>query len=177
MPKRKTADLAIAPLGEAFLICIAAIVGWASHQPLVFASLGPTAYELIETPQRRSAQPYSVFVGHLLGVGSGYAAIFLFGCWSVAPVSASGVPFPRVWAAVVAVALTAFLTLLLRASQPAALSTTLLISLGLMQGPKDAGLLMGGVVLMIACGEPLRLLRLRHQKQREAEEPVSQPGV
>ena len=177
MPKRKTADLAIAPAGEAFLIFIAAIVGWASHQPLVFASLGPTAYELIETPQRRSAQPYSVFVGHLLGVGAGYAAIFLFGCWSVAPVSSSGVPFARIWAAVVAVALTAFLTLLLRASQPAALSTTLLISLGLMQAPRDAGLLMGGVVLMIAFGEPLRLLRLRHQKQREAEEPASEPGV
>ena len=173
MLRKRSADLLIAPLGEALLIFIAAIAGWASHQPLVFASLGPTAYELIETPHRRSAQPYSVLVGHLLGIGSGYAALFVAGCWSAAPVSAGGVPLHRVAAAVLAAGLTAFTTLLLRASQPAALSTTLLIALGLMQAPKDAGILMGAVVLMVLFGEPIRMWRLNRQKQQEAEAPGS----
>src|SRR6185312_11137105 len=43
-------DSLIAPLGEAVLILIVSIIGWASHQPLIFASLGPTAYELVEKP-------------------------------------------------------------------------------------------------------------------------------
>lgn len=161
-------DLLLAPIGEAFLILIAGLAGWAAHQPLVFASLGPTAYELIETPHRRSARPYSVFVGHLIAVAAGFAAVFIAGCWHVAPVSGAGVPLPRVWAAIAAAAITVFFTLLLRASQPAAMSTTLLVSLGLMQAPRDAAILMGGVILMILIGEPLRFLRLRQQKKNEA---------
>ncbi len=157
----------IAPLGEGFLLLVAALTGWVLHQPLVFASLGPTAYELVETPHRRSAQPYSVFIGHLVGVVSGFAAVFVAGCWGTAAVSAAGVPFHRIWAAVAAVALTVFINLLLRASQPAAMSTTLLISLGLMQSPMDGAILMGGVVLMILFGEPIRLWRLKRQQQAQ----------
>jgi hypothetical protein len=159
-------DLLIAPLGEAFLILIAALAGWASHQPLIFASLGPTAYELVETPHRRSARPYSVLAGHLTAVGAGYLALWVTHSWFVSPVSASGVPFPRIWAAVLAVALTVLTTLLIRASQPAALSTTLLIALGIMQTPLDAGILMAAVVLMLLFGEPIRIWRLNQQKQR-----------
>ncbi|HTX41819.1 MAG TPA: HPP family protein [Acidobacteriaceae bacterium] len=167
-------DLIIAPAGEAALILVAAAVGWATRQPLIFASLGPTAYELIETPERRSAQPYCVFVGHLVGVGAGFLAVWATGAWSVAPVSAAGVPAARVWSATLAAALTVLGTLLLRASQPAATSTTLLVALGLLQSPRDAGLLMAGVVLMTILGEPLRRLRLRSRGQGEgAQEPRS----
>lgn len=33
------------------------------HEPHFFASLGPTAYELAETPERQSAKPYNVAAG------------------------------------------------------------------------------------------------------------------
>jgi len=165
MTQTKLRDLVIAPVGEAFLLLIAALAGWVSHQPLIFASLGPTAYELVEMPHRRSAQPRSVLIGHLVAVVSGFAALFIAGCWQAPPVSTAGVPFPRIWAAVVAAGLTVFINLLLRASQPAALSTALLVALGIMQSPRDAAILMGGVVLMLVFGEPIRLWRLRHQQQ------------
>lgn len=165
MPKK---DLLLAPAGEAFLILIAGIVGWVAHQPLVFASLGPTAYELIETPERRSAQPYSVFVGHLVGVAAGFAALFIADSWHTPPISGAGVPLHRVWAAMTAAGLTVLLNLLLRAAQPAAVSTTLLVSLGIMQSPKDAGVLMGGVIIMIVVGEPLRHLRLRQNQNAKS---------
>ncbi|MGC2639525.1 MAG: hypothetical protein WA294_20245, partial [Acidobacteriaceae bacterium] len=64
----KKRELVIAPAGEALLILLAGLAGWAAHQPMIFASLGPTAYELIETPHRRSAEPYSIVVGHAVGV-------------------------------------------------------------------------------------------------------------
>lgn len=40
---------------------------WLVKQPLIFASLRPTAYELMEQPQWRSARTYNIMVGHLLG--------------------------------------------------------------------------------------------------------------
>ena len=45
-------DLLIAPLLEGVLILVVALAGWISHQSLVFASFGPIAYELVETPKR-----------------------------------------------------------------------------------------------------------------------------
>lgn len=163
-------DFVIAPLGEGFLVLIAGLAGWAAHQPLIFASLGPTAYELVETPARRSARPYSILVGHLLGVLSGYLALFLTSAWRTPAVSQHGVPLPRVWAAVLAATLTVLTTLVLRASQPAATSTTLLVATGIMQAPRDAAIILCAVVLMIAAGEPLRRLRLRSQNDAiEAE--------
>jgi HPP family len=157
-------DLLIAPAGEAFLLLIAALAGWLCRQPLIFASLGPTAYELIETPHRRSARPYSILTGQLVAIGSGYLALVATRAWSTPPVSSSGVPLDRVWAVVLAAALTVLFTLLLHASQPAALSTTLLIATGILQQPRDAVAIMGAVVLMILIGEPLRRLRLRQQE-------------
>lgn len=161
---RRQKDLLIAPAGEALLLLLAALVGWLSHQPLIFASLGPTAYEQIETPHRRSARPYSIFAGHLVAIGAGYLALFATRAWYAPPVSTSGVPLDRVWAVVLSAALTVLVTLLLHASQPAALSTTLLISTGILQQPVDAVLILGAVVLMILAGEPLRRLRLRDQE-------------
>lgn len=163
MPKRE--DLLIAPFGEAFLLFLAAVAGWLAHQPLIFASLGPTAYELVETPHRRTAKPYSVVMGHLIAIGSGYLALWLTHAWYVAPVSSAGVPFDRIWACVLAAALTAFGTLLLKASQPAAIATALLISAGVLQRPIDAGIILAAVLLMLVFGEPIRLLRLKRQKK------------
>ncbi len=161
-------DLFIAPLGEAFLLLIAALAGWLCRQPLIFASLGPTAYELIETPHRRSARPYCIFAGHLIGVASAFLALFVTRAWYVPVVSGNGVPIDRVWAVVLAAALTTFVTLLLRASQPAAIATSVLIAAGILQRPLDAAVIMGAVVLMMIVGEPLRRLRLRNQENQAA---------
>ncbi len=63
--------------------------------------------------------------------------------------------------AVIAVTLTTFATLLLRASQPASLSTTLVISLGVRQTVRDAWALVAGVLIIAAAGEPLRRVRAK----------------
>lgn len=79
-----------------------------------------------------------------------------------APAASLGdVRLARVACAALAGLLTVFGTLLLRATQPAALSTTLLIALGVMQRKRDALIIMAGVLLMVAVGEPLRRWRAR----------------
>ncbi|HEY6445809.1 MAG TPA: HPP family protein [Acidobacteriaceae bacterium] len=166
----KKRELVIAPAGEALLILLAGTAGWAVHQPMIFASLGPTAYELIETPHRRSAEPYSIVVGHAVGVGAGFLALWLTGAWGAAPVSATSLPLDRVWCATLAAGLTVLGNLLLRASQPAAIASALLIAVGIMQRPLDALVLMGSVVLMTIVGEPLRRLRLRRGKLEKPDE-------
>ena len=136
---QKRVDVLIAPLGEGALLLAAAAVGWLTRQPLVFASLGPTIYELVEQPKSKSARTYNVIAGHFVGIAAGFFALWLLNAWDTPKVpSAGGVPALRMWAAVIAVTLTTLVTLAINASQPASLSTTLLVSLGSMQTTRDA---------------------------------------
>lgn len=157
----------IAPALESALILVLAFAGWISGTPLIFASLGPTAYELVETPERPSARPYNILVGHLIAVLAGFAALWLTNAWAVPSVSSHGVPFPRVWSAAIAALLTVFGTLLARANQSAALSTTMLIALGFMQTWQDGVVIMVAVLLMTAIGEPVRRWRRRAKESTE----------
>ena len=165
-------DLLIAPLLEAALLLIAAAIGWLTHKPLIFASLGPTAYELVETPERKSARPYNVVVGHLVGVLAGFLGLWVTNAWSAPAISAGWIGWTRVGAVVLASAVTVVVTLLIKATQPAALSTTLLVALGVMQKGQDGFIMMGGVLILLICGEPSRLWRLRNKERmrKEAEE-------
>jgi CBS domain-containing membrane protein len=154
-------DMLIAALLEGLLLVVAAAAGWVTRQPLVFASLGPTAYELIETPKRPTARPYNIFFGHLIAVLCAFFALWVTGAWWTPGVSRDGVPFVRIWAIMLAAGLTVFLTLLARATQPAAVSTALLIATGAMQTRREGFMILAAVTLTMAAGEPLRRWRAR----------------
>ncbi len=150
----------MAPLCEGALILLAALAALGTHQPLLFASLGPTAFELIEAPERRSARAWNVIAGHGIGLLAGFAALTVTHAWA-APAVGGGVPtWPRVWAAALAAMLTVFGTLMARATQPAAISTSLLVSLGTMQSRRDVLFILGSVVLLVVAARPLRRLRV-----------------
>lgn len=129
----KIRDTLIAPPLQGALILVVGLAGYISHNPPLFASLGPTALEMIELPERQSARPYNIIVGNLIAVLAALTALWLTHAWSVPGVSAAGVPLLGVWAATLAATLTALATQLTRATQPAAISTTLLMALGVMQ--------------------------------------------
>src|SRR6516225_11146367 len=96
---KNRADLVWATLGEGGLVLALATIGWATNQPLVFASLGPTAYELVEQPQLPSVRPYNIIVGDLNGLGAGFMAVYLLNAWTAPNVIATGVVSARrVWA-------------------------------------------------------------------------------
>ena len=151
----------IAPVCEAALILAAGLVAWLCRSPMLFASLGPTAYELVETPGRPSARGYNVIVGHGCGIASGLAALLVLGQWS-ARVSPSGeVTLPRVLVAALAALLTVLFTLLVKARQPAAAASSLVVALG--AGPHlwHAGFMMAAIILLRSVAEPLRRWRLQ----------------
>lgn len=157
-------DLLIAPVLEAALILVLALAGWLSHTPMVFASLGPTAFEIIEAPERPSARPYNILAGTVIALLASFTALWLTKAWSAPAVSSLGVPLSRVWAGTLAAMLTVFGTLLIRATQPAALSTSLLVSLGVMQTMKDAAIILISITAIVVIGEPIRRLRMRTKR-------------
>jgi hypothetical protein len=165
----RRSDLLWATLGEGGLVLAVAAIGWVTREPLIFASLGPTAYELVEQPQLRSARIYNVIVGHLAGLAAGFAALYLLNAWGAPHVLTSGVvSTQRLWATTLAAMLTTFVTLILRASQPAALATTLLVTLGAMQTRRDAIAIVVGVLIITALGAPVRHFRLKQGHLRKA---------
>jgi HPP family len=179
MTIRRAAELATATLGEGALLLVIAATGWATRQPLIFASLGPTAYELVERPRDRSARTYNIIVGHLVGLGSGFLALYLMHAWNTPNVLLTGVVDPaRLWAVVLAAVLTTLGTLLLRAGQPAAIATSLLVALGSMQTGRDALAIVAAVFLIAAVGQPMRHLRMKVMTEVKHAAPaaVSQPA-
>lgn len=170
---RNRADLLWATLGEGSLVLVLAGIGWAAGQPLIFASLGPTAYELVEQPQLRSARTYNIVVGHLIGLGAGFLALYVLHAWAAPNIISAGVvSADRLWAVVIAATLTTFVTLILKAGQPAALATTLLVSQGSMQTRRDAIAIVAGVLIIAAIGEPLRRFRLKRTEIRPVVDDV-----
>lgn len=159
-------ELLTATVGEGALILVMAAAGWATRQPLIFASLGPTAYELVEKPKDRSSRAYNIIVGHLVGLGAGFLAVYLLNAWQEPNVALTGVvSAQRVWAVVIAAALTTLVTLLLRAAQPASVATSLLVAVGSMQTKKDAVVIVVSVLVLTAIGEPLRRVRMKLMAQ------------
>jgi len=166
---RKQVDILWATLGEAGLVLAMAAISWTVNQPLIFASLGPTAYELVEQPHQKSARAYNIIVGHLIGLGAAFLALYLLNAWNDPNAIAAGViSTKRLWAMTLAAALTALLTLAARAAQPASLATTLLVALGSMQTRSDAFAIILGVLIIAAIGEPLRRIRLKQATRLEA---------
>lgn len=156
-----------ATISEGGLILAVGAIGWAAHVPLLFASLGPTAYELVEKPNTPSARVYNIIVGHVVAMSAGFLSLWILNAWSSPKVAAAGfVSSPRLWAAVLAVVITTAATLVLRANQPAAPATSLLVSLGSMQRGHDALAIIAGVLILTALGEPIR----RHAQQLAKEE-------
>jgi len=153
----KPGKIARGVIGEGGLILAVGAIGWAIHMPLIFTSLGPTAYELVEKPKASSSKTYNIIVGHLWALGAGFFSLWVLAAWGAPKVNAAGfISSPRLWAAVLSVVLTTAGTLLLKASQPAALSTTLLVSLGSMQRGRDALAIALAVVILAAIGDPIR---------------------
>jgi CBS domain-containing membrane protein len=158
----KGKDVLFASIGEGFLVLTVAAIGLIARMPLIFTSLGPTAYELVEKPNARSARLYNVIVGHMVALGAGFLSLWVLNAWAAPKVASAGfVSSPRLLAAVLSVVITTALTLLLGASQPASLSTTLLVSLGSMQKGRDAIAIALAVFIMAAIGEPVRRLCLK----------------
>ena len=134
------------------LVLVPGVLAWVSGFPLIFPSLGPTAYLLAVRPDAPTCRPRRVVGGHAVGVVAGIAAFSLFdpavavsgplepGSTVALQVAASGV---------VATLLTAAGMLATGLEHAPACATTLIISLGLLASLAEAAGIMGAVVVLV----------------------------
>ena len=121
-------------------------------QPLIFPSLGPTAFLFFFTPRAPTASPRNTIIGHLIGVVAGYVSLVIFGLTDHGPAFAEGVTWARVGAAALSLALTSGFMVWLLSPHPPAGATTLIVSLGIMSQPSQLAFLMLAVGLLVLQG-------------------------
>jgi hypothetical protein len=161
-------DVLWVPASAVGLMLLVGGIALVARCPFLFPSLGPTAFQQAEYPHHRSAGIYHVIVGHLVGLISGFLAVGLVGAMNTPPATADTPPSPtRLGAIALAVAMTIMLQLVVRASHPPAVSTTLLIALGAFPVSVHTTVtIVIGVVLVAIPGELLRRARLTAAARR-----------
>ena len=133
-----------------FSIALVSTLAAVTGNPLVFPSLGPTAYLLFFTPLARASSPRHALLGHAIGLVCGYTALFLTGTYSAGPALQVGIHWATVFAAAISLSLTAGAMVLFRVSHPPAGATTLIVSLGLLSKPIDLLIVEAGVLFLVA---------------------------
>ncbi len=133
-------------------IALMALAAYLTGAPLVFPSLGPTAFLLFYTPRAAAASPRNTLAGHTIGVLAGYASLAAFGLTTAGPAGGHEVTAARVGAAALSLGLTAGFMVWLRVPHPPAGATTLIVSLGVITEPADQAVVMLGVLLLLVQG-------------------------
>jgi CBS-domain-containing membrane protein len=129
-------------------IALVSVLAMVLHTPLVFPSLGPTAFLFFFHPRTPSATPRNAIYGHALGILFGYGALWVTGLTDAPSALAEGVNGPRVLAAALSLAGTGAGMILLRVAHPPAGATTLIVSLGLITVPLHLAVIETAVALL-----------------------------
>lgn len=133
-------------------IAVMSVAALVTGEPLVFPSLGPTAFLLFSTPLAAASSPHNAIVGHAIGAAAGYLSLVVFGLTDAPPALVEGVAWNRVGGAALSLGLTAGLMVWLGAPHPPAGATTLIVSLGILHTPVNLAVLMLAVVVLVALG-------------------------
>jgi CBS domain-containing membrane protein len=105
------------------------------HIPFVFPSVGPTAFLLYFMSSAPTASPRNTLFGHAIGIGCGYAALWLTNLEHAPSAVLEELNWARVLAAALSLAATGALMILFRVVHPPAGATTLIVSLGIITAP------------------------------------------
>ncbi|HJS91501.1 MAG TPA: HPP family protein [Steroidobacteraceae bacterium] len=177
MSKRLPIPLAVwVPLASSITIAVPGVIAFLTHHLILFASLAPTGVMAAQQPLLASTKPYNSIVGHMIGLGCGFFAVWALGIadqpsiFHVHTVSAS-----RLCAAVIAVALAMLFESLLKARHPPAAATTLLAALGSFRLDWTyTWEVLVGVVAVTVAGE---LLRMLHPAPHPPDTRPAPPGA
>jgi CBS domain-containing membrane protein len=120
-----------------------------TRQPLMFPSLGPTAYLMFATPTHPAASPRNTLVGHLIGLLSGAAGLTAFHLWDAAP-DLDHLTWARTGAVALALTCTCGGMAWSGVPHPPAGATTLIVALGVLRRPVHLADILVGVVLLVA---------------------------
>lgn len=135
-------------LGSLLTIALSGLLAWALDEPLVFPSLGATAFLFFETPMAEVASIRNTIIGHSVGAGVAFVWLNVFGLVGDPSAIAEGFAADRVACVALSLAFTGGILRLLRAAHPPAGATTVIVSIGLLTTWDELLILMAGVALL-----------------------------
>jgi hypothetical protein len=142
------------------LVLVPGVAAWIFGRPMIFPSLGPSAFVLVSNPRENRAR--RILGGHLIGVVCGLVAhhslakgLSLAGLTQ--PLSPPGLHI--VASGVISMALTTTLMSVFHATHAPACATTLIVSLGVLSGLYDGALIMIAVAGMLLTHRLIMMVR------------------
>ena len=146
-------------IGSLLTIGLSGLLAWALSEPLVFPSLGATAFLFFETPMAEVASPRNTIIGHGVGAAIAYGWLLVFGLVDAPSALESGFTLERAAAVALSVGCTGGVLRLLRAAHPPAGATTVIVSAGLLTtGAQLLSLAAGVALLTLSAGALNRAL-------------------
>ncbi len=139
-------------VGSLLAVAVSGAAAWAFDEPLLFPSLGATAFLFFETPMAEVASPRNAMIGHGVAVAAAVVALFAFGLIDAPSAYEAGVVPERIGAVALAVALTGGVLRLLRSAHPPAGATTIIVSSGLLDDWSQLVAVIVGVAILTAAG-------------------------
>ncbi|MBW4053324.1 MAG: hypothetical protein HIU85_18055 [Proteobacteria bacterium] len=77
MSRRVPIPLALwVPLATCVTIGVPGVIALMTHHVVLFASLAPTSVMITQQPMLASTRPYNTILGHMIGLGSGFFAVW-----------------------------------------------------------------------------------------------------
>jgi CBS domain-containing membrane protein len=133
-------------------IALSGLWAWIVKEPLLFPSLGATAFLIFETPMAEVGSPRNTIIGHAVGLAAGVFSLAVFKLLNAPSVYVSGMTPARIGAVALAVALTGGALRVLRSAHPPAGATTIIVASGLLAKPHQLVDVLVGVVLLTIAG-------------------------
>jgi CBS-domain-containing membrane protein len=125
---------------------------WVTEEPLLFPSLGATAFLMFETPMAEVGTPRNTIIGHAVAVAAAAVSLVVFGLWEAPSLYTTGIEPERIGAVALAVALTGGVLRVLRAAHPPAGATTIIVASGLLATVDQMAAVLAGVALLTLAG-------------------------
>jgi CBS domain-containing membrane protein len=138
--------------GSLLATAVSGLAAWGFDEPLLFPSLGATAFLIFETPMAEVGTPRNTVIGHAVGILAAGLSLAIFGLLDAPSAFEEGVTLARVAAVALSVGLTGGVLRLLRAAHPPAGATTIIVSSGLLADGDQMLAVAVGVLLVTAAG-------------------------
>ncbi|TKX71138.1 HPP family protein [Halorubrum sp. SP9] len=135
------------------LFTVLGLVAWATGQPFVFPSLGPSAFVLAFDRRSERERAVRVVGSHLIGGLAGLAAwagIADGAALTATPPAFSPEGFRLTASAVVSLVTTSWAMIATETVHPPACATTLIVSLGLLSTPAEVAIIVASVTVLVA---------------------------
>lgn len=127
-------------------------LAWASGQPFIFPSLGPSAFILAFERRGERTRTYRIVGSHLIGAIVGFLAHSILAAGitlTTTPAAFSAAGLGLALSGIVSIVLTSWGMILADTVHPPACATTLIVSLGLLSTPMQVLIIVVSVVILV----------------------------